>query len=165
ATSLNARALSPPFFEKSIARWLEILWLPPLPMNISLLPRSCDLCARLRKVSKPRSRPMSWPERSVTAVSRMAAARVSKYATILSRMGTSYLNNSLQQRGDGLDHGRFFDRRAMAHDFNLERADHVADEAHPVNRACGRDQWRRHRKEGITGPDRVHNLAGDGGNR
>src|SRR5262249_56033983 len=83
--------LTPPFLEKSMARWLEMPWLPPLPMNISLLPRSCDLCARLRTISKPRSRPMSWPDRSVTALSRMAPARVSKYATILSRMGTSYL--------------------------------------------------------------------------
>ena len=39
--SLNAVVRKLPFFEKSVAMWLAIAAVPPLPMNISSLPESC----------------------------------------------------------------------------------------------------------------------------
>ena len=52
----------------------------------------------------------------------------------------------------------------MADDLNLERADHVADEADLMDRAARRHQRRGHRQEGIAGPNRVDDIFGESGN-
>ena len=50
----------------------------------------------------------------------------------------------------------------MADDFDLERADHVADETDLIHRAAGRHERRGHREERIARADRVDHVLGEG---
>ena len=53
----------------------------------------------------------------------------------------------------------------MADDLDLQRADHVADEADAVHRRARRHQRRRHRQKRVTSADRIDDILGERRNR
>jgi hypothetical protein len=76
--SLNATVRRLPFLVKSVAMWLAIAALPPLPMNISLLPCAWVRMARCVAQSYASDSESGRPVLSVHAVAARWRASVSK---------------------------------------------------------------------------------------
>ena len=83
--SLNAIARRSPFLEKSMARWLAMPALPPLPTNMILLSPSWASCAARPTHSQPCSSGSACALRSVTSAPRSNRSSVAKYRSSFSR--------------------------------------------------------------------------------
>src|SRR5262245_13118870 len=137
AASLNATERILPFLQWSIAMWLAMPALPPLPMNITLLPASCASrkCWTMEKNASFSG--ISAPDALVTSASRQQRSSCAKYPVTRSTEIIPAPYALFQQGMNGFDNVHFLNRPLVAYDIHLQRTDDIPDEtSHVDGTAC-----------------------------